>query len=93
MGSGGQEVRSPQGEVAWNVGELTTAAEAAVGTSVLVATDAAAMTGAEEATAVVRTTEAGRTSVDVAAEAEDLPRSRAVSRWRVVARALTLPAL
>eukprot|EP00965_Chrysotila_dentata_P132867 4393304-Pleurochrysis_carterae.AAC.1 len=45
--------------------------------SVLVATDAAAVAGVEEATTVVRTAEAGRTAVDVATGAEDLPRSRA----------------
>eukprot|EP00965_Chrysotila_dentata_P186777 6167026-Pleurochrysis_carterae.AAC.1 len=65
MGSGGQEVRPPPCEVAWNVGELATAAEAAAGTRVLVATDAAAVAGVEEATAVAQTAETGRTSVDV----------------------------
>eukprot|EP00965_Chrysotila_dentata_P050298 1666475-Pleurochrysis_carterae.AAC.1 len=51
MGSGGQEVRPSPCEVAWNVGQLATAAEAALGTCVLVATDAAAVAGVEEATA------------------------------------------
>eukprot|EP00965_Chrysotila_dentata_P059083 1961076-Pleurochrysis_carterae.AAC.1 len=92
MGSGGQEVRPSPCEVACNVGELATSAEAAAGTSVLVATDAAAVAEVKEATAVARTAETGRISVDVAAGAEDLPRSRAVSLWSAVARALILSA-
>eukprot|EP00965_Chrysotila_dentata_P107012 3535537-Pleurochrysis_carterae.AAC.1 len=68
MGSGGQEERSSPGEVAWNVAELARAAEAAAGTSVLVATDAATVAGAENVTAVVRSAAmAGRTAVDAAA--------------------------
>eukprot|EP00965_Chrysotila_dentata_P243493 6205447-Pleurochrysis_carterae.AAC.4 len=51
--------------------------------SVLVATDGAAVAGVEEATTVLRTAKAGRMAVDVAAGAEDLSRSRAVSLWSV----------
>eukprot|EP00965_Chrysotila_dentata_P056890 1887647-Pleurochrysis_carterae.AAC.1 len=64
MGSGGQEVRPSPCQVAWNVGELATAAEAVLGMSVLASTDAVALTRVEEATAVARTAETGRTSVD-----------------------------
>eukprot|EP00965_Chrysotila_dentata_P161999 5349416-Pleurochrysis_carterae.AAC.1 len=63
------------------VGKLATAAEAAVGTSVLVATDATAVAGADEAIALARAAETGRASVDVAAGAEDPPCARTVSRW------------
>eukprot|EP00965_Chrysotila_dentata_P172509 5692695-Pleurochrysis_carterae.AAC.1 len=49
MGSGGQEVRPSPCKIAWNVGKLATAAEAAAGTNVLVATDAVAVAGVEEA--------------------------------------------
>eukprot|EP00965_Chrysotila_dentata_P243756 6205600-Pleurochrysis_carterae.AAC.1 len=46
-----KEVRPSSCEVAWNIEEPATAAEAAAGTSVLIATDAAAVAGMEEATA------------------------------------------
>eukprot|EP00965_Chrysotila_dentata_P137783 4558498-Pleurochrysis_carterae.AAC.1 len=91
MGSGGQKVRPSPCEVAWNVGELVQRLKQRQGRAYsLVATDAAVVAGVGEATAVARTAETGRTSVDIAAGAEDLPRSRAVSRWSAVARALIL---
>eukprot|EP00965_Chrysotila_dentata_P135824 4490093-Pleurochrysis_carterae.AAC.2 len=59
----------------------------------LAATDSAAVAGVDEATPVARTTEAGRTTVDVAAGAEDHPLFCAVSRWIVVVMAIILLAL
>ena len=90
MGAGGHEKRSSLGRVARDTGELATMAEAAVGMSVLVASDAVAVAGVDEAIPVACITLADKIAVDVAAGAEDHSRCCVISRLIAAKMAIAL---